>query len=155
MGQVSKNLNKCCVCPCKRAVCSIPVAILSFVSLAFTIYTLYMCLVFQRSRFYNLPGFLYDYSVGLVIWIFVISIISLLAVVMGIASGCLKNRCIVITFGCLFLPVWLVFMMTAGSIAAFIESASLNPDGLQIFCDPESEKEGPFGKNMKSYADDL
>ena len=136
MGGVSKNLNKCCVCPCKRAVCKWPVIVLSLVSLVFTVLTLYMCLVFQKSRFYNLPGFLYDYSVQMVIWIFVISIVSLLAVVLGVASGFLKNRCIVITFGCLFLPVWLVFMMTAASISGFIESAGQNPDGLKIFCDP-------------------
>ena len=107
---VIKTFDKACTCPCKRLVCSIPVIILAVLSLIFTIITIVMCLQFQKSRFFNLPGVLYDFSVSLVIWIVVISILSLLAVVLGIASGFLKNRCVVITFGILFLPVWIIFL---------------------------------------------
>ena len=156
MGGVSKKgLNKCCVCPCKRAFCKWPFIILAILTLVFTIFTLYMCLKLQESRFYNLPGYLYDFSVMMVIWIFMISIVSLIAIVMGIAAGCLKSRCLVVTFGILFLPVWIIYMLAATSFYNFIERAKTNKDGFKVFCDPEAEKDGPFGKNMKAYADDL
>ena len=154
MAFSKKNFDKSCVCPCKRSVCKWPVAALAFLSFVFTIVAIFMCLSFQKSRFFNLPGFLYNFSVTLVIWIVVISILSLIAVVLGVASGFITNRCIVIGFGILFLPVWLVFTVSAITVMSFVSSAAKNEDGLKIFCD-DIEQNNMFTDNMKEYADDL
>ena len=148
----SKSFDKKCACPCKRVVCKWPVSILSFLSFVMTIVSIVMCLNFQKSRFFNLPGFLYDFSVTLVIWIVVISILSLLAVVLGVASGFIKNRCVVISFGILFLPVWVVFMMSTFTVMALVGSASEIPEGLKVFCDSSTEKDNLFTENMEEYA---
>ena len=124
---VIKTFDKTCACPCKRLVCSIPVITLTILSLIFTIIAIVMCLQFQKSRFFNLPGVLYDFSVSLVIWIVVISILSILAVVLGIASGFLRNRCLVISFGILFLPVWIVFLWSTMLVMDFVASSEEYP----------------------------
>ena len=151
----TKKFDKSCVCPCKRAVCKWPVSVLAFISFVFTIITIFTCLSFQKSRFFNLPGYLYDFSVTLVIWIVVISILSLIAVVLGVASGFITNRCIVIGFGVLFLPVWIVFMVSSLAVMGLVSDAARNEDGLKIFCDPDLKQGTPFTDNMKQYADDL
>ena len=76
---VAKTLDKTCACPCQRAFAKWPVIVLSLLSLIFTIAAIVMCLEFQESRLYNLPGFMYDFSVSLVMWVVVIAILALLA----------------------------------------------------------------------------
>ena len=81
-----------------------------------------------------------------------ISILSLLAVVLGIASGFIKNRCVVISFGILFLPVWIVFTISTLTVMALTSGASETPEGLVAFCDDTPEKNNAFTEAMEEYA---
>ena len=127
---VAKELDKKCACPCQRAFAKWPVIVLSLLSLGFTVVAIMMCLKFQESRLYNLPGFLYDFSVSLVMWVVVISILALLAVVLGVASGFIITRHVVIAFGILMFPVWVVFMIKSMELNNYIMAAEETEMGL-------------------------
>ena len=73
---------------------------------------------------------MYDFSVSLVMWVVVIAILALLAVVLGVASGFIITRHVVISFGILMLPVWIVFMIKSMELNNFIMGAEETPEGL-------------------------
>ena len=111
--------------------------------------------MFQKQRFFSIPGTLdkkQKIIVGVAILGFAIGIIS---IVLGLATGCIKNRCVPITFGIFLTPVWILLFISGGFIGGLAVTA--NGD-LQGFCDGKvsSDKSlNRFTEIFSTYASDV
>jgi len=74
----------------------------------------------QQLRYFSVPGELSDYSALITNSLVWVLIISLVAVMLGIAAGCIRNRCVVISFGICLTPVWIGLLLASGAIGGFM-----------------------------------
>ena len=85
----------------------------------------------QQLRYFSVPGKLSDYSelvTNSLVWVL---ILSLVAVMLGIASGCIRNRCVVVTFGICLTPVWIGLLLASTAIGAFLAGSQ---GDIEAFC---------------------
>jgi uncharacterized membrane protein len=94
----------------------------------------------QQLRYFSVPGKLSDYSAlvtNSLVWVL---ILCLVAVMLGIASGCIRNRCVVISFGVCLTPVWIGLLLASGAISGFMMGSQ---GDIEAFCKrvPVADKE--------------
>lgn len=74
---------------------------------------------------------------------------------LGLATGCIKNRCVGVTFGIFLTPVWILLFISGGFIGGLAVTANGN---LQGFCDAivSSDKTlNKFTEMFSTYASDV
>lgn len=89
------------------------VSICSLILLAMLCLVMGMAVQFQRKRYFAIPGEIDDRQkmiVGVVVAALALGFIALL---FGVASGCVKHRFVSVTFGICLTPVWIMLFVAA------------------------------------------